>query len=420
MKSVHKGWFILFIAVLNTLACLGLGRFSLGTIIPFMKEGLKLTYSEIGLVSSSVFFGYLLGAMLAGHFSIRFSAKKMVVFSLFITGGGMFASAVSFNFWSAYFSCFLIGIGAGIGNVSTLGLIGRWFAPAQRGMALGITNSGSGFGMLVSGFVVPFIIALSPNNGWRFNWYAMGAAVFLIVFINLLFLKNAPEEVSLEPIGKEKKEMNPLSQGKRVPQQASEEKNIYKNKTLWITGIVYMAWGFSYLMFSTFFVDYLMKEIHIDKSTAGQFFAFAGLASIISGFIWGNISDRIGRMPTLFIVLLIQSCLLIAFSLSNSSFLLFIETIAYSLTLWAVPTIMVAAVSDFIHPHNAPAAIGFLTLFFGIGQFTSPIVIGSLVDLSGSYFSAFLLSALVCFSSGLGCIKLYFAQKRPILKEVDF
>jgi MFS family permease len=59
------------------------------------------------------------------------------------------------------------------------------------------------------------------------------------------------------------------------------------------------------------------------------------------------------------------------------------------------------------HPSRTPVAIGFITLFFGVGQFISPAINGYLVDQTNSYFYPFLLSALICLSGGLGCVMLH-------------
>src|SRR5205814_639205 len=129
---------------------------------------------------------------------------------------------------------------------------------------------------------------------WQLSWYAMGVFVLIIIPINLLFLKNTPEEVGLNPIGT-KYDTDLLLKASPESPYENKEVNVYKSKAIWVTGMIYMTWGFSYIMFSTFLLDYLMKEIHLDKQTAGTFFAFAGLSSILSGLIWGHISDRIGR-----------------------------------------------------------------------------------------------------------------------------
>jgi hypothetical protein len=48
-------------------------------------------------------------------------------------------------------------------------------------------------------------------------------------------------------------------------------------------------------------------------------------------------------------------------------------------------------------PRLAPAALGFITLFFGIGQAVAPGIAGAMADASGSFSSAFLLASAVAF-----------------------
>lgn len=412
MRTIHKSWLILVIATLNLLVCLGFGRFSLGAIIPFMKEGLQLNYSQTGLIASSVFLGYLLSATTVGYAVIRFSAKKVIVASLFIAVVGMIGSGLAFNFWTAYFSCLIIGIGAGAGNVTNLGLVGKWFAANYRGMALGVVNSGSGIGMVLSGLLVPYMMVSYSSDGWRISWYVLAAASFFFFFLNLFFMKNDPSEVGLQPFGqKELKEAKTMVKDSSA-EELGKTQIIYGNKLLWMIGFTYLTWGFSYLIFSTFLVDYLIQDINLSEKEAGRLFAVAGFVSIVSGYIWGSVSDRMGRMASLFLVYLSQAILLLALSMTHSYSLLLVETVLYAITLWGVPTVMVAAVGDFVHPLKAPVAIGFITLFFGVGQFISPVVTGSLVDLTGSYHNAFILSAVICFAGSLGCISLHLKKRR--------
>lgn len=54
----------------------------------------------------------------------------------------------------------------------------------------------------------------------------------------------------------------------------------------------------------------------------------------------------------------------------------------------------------------APAALGFITLFFGIGQAAGPSVAGALADASGSLESSFMLAAGVAVLGGAGAALL--------------
>lgn len=154
-----------------------------------------------------------------------------------------------------------------------------------------------------------------------------------------------------------------------------------------------------------------MIETNMEMNSAGQLFAIAGISSIVSGFVWGSISDRIGRMFTLFLIYMIQTLLLLAFALTSSFHLLLMETIIYAMTLWAVPTVIVAAISDLTTPVKTPLAIGYITLFFGVGQWISPVITGSIVEDSG-YTMAFYLSSAVCFIGSIGCVFLHLTLNR--------
>lgn len=400
MKKLHRGWWILFFIVLSVLACLGFGRFALGAILPFMKNGLGLSYGETGLVASAVFLGYLISVTTVGHFVLRYRPKKVIVTSLFAIAVGMVVSANATGFWTAYLGSFLIGLGSGGAYIPSLGLLGQWFSRERKGMALGIAMAGAGIGIVFSGFAVPVLVGIDPVSGWRYSWYILAGGVVLVSFANLVAIRNHPGELGLKPIG----ETDGKSQSNTEKIDSGSARNhVYKNQIIWLTGLNYLAWGFSYIIFSTFLVDYLMTDAGFDKKLAGTYFSISGVVSIISGFLWGSISDRFGRLMTLSVVFFIQFFMLLAISFTSSPFSLLASIILYSLTLWGVPTIMNASVSDFVYAPFVPVAMGFITLFFSIGQFISPMVTGFLIDMSGSYFPALLLSAIVSMLGGVGC-----------------
>ena len=54
----------------------------------------------------------------------------------------------------------------------------------------------------------------------------------------------------------------------------------------------------------------------------------------------------------------------------------------------------------------APAALGFITLFFGFGQAAGPFVAGRIAESSGSYTLAFVIAGV---AAGLGAIASVFA-----------
>ena len=54
----------------------------------------------------------------------------------------------------------------------------------------------------------------------------------------------------------------------------------------------------------------------------------------------------------------------------------------------------------------APAALGFITLFFGVGQVLGPSAAGAMADASGIFVSAYLLVGFVALLSAVGALNL--------------
>ena len=56
---------------------------------------------------------------------------------------------------------------------------------------------------------------------------------------------------------------------------------------------------------------------------------------------------------------------------------------------------MAAAAGDVVGSKLAPAALGFITLFFGIGQALGPYVGGAIKDITATFAASFMLSAII-------------------------
>jgi MFS family permease len=89
------------------------------------------------------------------------------------------------------------------------------------------------------------------------------------------------------------------------------------------------------------------------------------------------------------------------FALSSGRSGFYVSAVLFGFTAWSIPTIMAATAGDYVGPRLAPAGLGFITLFFGIGQALGPAVGGYLADLTHSFRGPFLLA---CFISAVGCL----------------
>ena len=80
----------------------------------------------------------------------------------------------------------------------------------------------------------------------------------------------------------------------------------------------------------------------------------------------------------------------------------------YGIVAWSIPSMMAAAVGDYVGARKAAAAFGLVTFIFGFGQITGPAVAGVLAEKTGSFTSSFFMAA--CFA-GLAILFAAFLKK---------
>jgi MFS family permease len=361
-----------------------------------MKEGLSLTYTQMGWIGTGNFIGYMSFAFLGGYLATHLGPRRIISISLALVGFGMIFTGFSDSFEFALVMRTLVGAGSAGSNVPILALASAWFATRRRGMATGILVSGSSIALLLLGPLVPHILQSFPASGWRVCWYLLGATTLLIALLNYFFLRNRPKEMNLQPFG------NPSSAP--VFSSSSAIKNIYTFRPLWHLAGVFFTFGFSYVIYMQYFSAYLINEAKIGVEKAGDYLMLLGVLSIFCGPFWGIISDRIGRNYGLALVFLTQGTSYLFFGLVHSPLGHLASTILFGLTAWSVPSIVAATVGDMVGPRLAPAALGFTIFLFSIGQVLAPPVAGKIADLTGSFTPAFILSAMVAFIGMAGAL----------------
>ncbi|RTZ92628.1 MAG: MFS transporter, partial [Deltaproteobacteria bacterium] len=163
----HYGWVVIFMGLLTTIAAHGFGRMAYTIILPAMKDGLKFNYTQLGLLGTGNFIGYLSMAIIGGFLAARFGTRIVITLALVLMGVTMMLTGLANSFGFAFAMRFLTGLGNGAAYVPAMALGSAWFAMRKRGFATGIVTAGIGIGTLISGLVVPPILKAFGADGWR-------------------------------------------------------------------------------------------------------------------------------------------------------------------------------------------------------------------------------------------------------------
>ena len=399
----HYGWVILIMATMTVFGALGLARFSYSVVLPAMQENLLLDNTETGMLATFNLVGYLIFSAVGGALATRYGSRKVIAVGLALSGVGLWMTGtVSGVGWGAVW-CALTGIGSGVSNMSVMGLLSVWFASSKRGMAAGIAVTGTSYAMILVGTLVPELMEFFDQDGWRVCWFVLGVICLILALAALLLLRNHPAEKSVYPIGGNSIE----SPSHELPGKNSLElSRVYRSGKVWLLGGIYIAFGFSYIIYVTFFVLYLVNEGNYSQEDASGLYMLIGWVSIFCGVVWGSVSDQIGRGRAMFLVYLLQAASFGLFGLWQSPTGFIISALLFGITAWSIPAIMAAACGDVLEPRMTSAALGFITIFFGVGQSLGPLVAGLIADYMHSLSPVFLVASITAMAGAFGSLAL--------------
>jgi MFS family permease len=386
-------WAILGVSVLVVFAALGLSRFSYTSILPSMQQGLSLDNTQAGGLATANLAGYMAMAIVGGALASRFGPRRVVTAGLLLACLGMVITGLALTYPLALGGRFLSGVGAAAANIPAHTMIALWFSQRRRGLATGTTATGASVGLVVVGPLVPFIIRSYGENGWRIAWFVLAGVVGVLAIVSYLVIRDRPG-------------YRPDDHGLFAPGKAGDWKKIYLSLKVWHLGVVYFMFGFAYMAYMTFFTKRLIADVGYTQERAGRMFMILGLASLVCGFLWGALSDRIGRKRAMVSILLIQAVSYAMFALWTGTGGIVTSAVLFGLTAWGVPAIMAVVCGDIVGPLMAPAAYGFLTAFHGFGQAAGPYLAGKLADSLPTFTTSYLMAAGVAFLGAMVLLPL--------------
>lgn len=394
---LHYGWIIVATGALVLFACLGLARYAYTMLVPGMREGLGLSYDRLGFIGTGNFSGYLLAVLSAPRLLRHLRPRPLVALGLVMIGGCMLVVSRVDSFAAILLLYTLIGVGGGLANIPLMTIVPRWFRSTERGKAIGLVIGGNGVAIVFAGLLIPAINRLFGASGWRVAWLLLGLLCLAVAGVAALLLRNDPAELGLQPVGRALP---------AAPQQLVPAEHRGDGRLLLHLGLLYLVFGITFMVYGTFIVTTMVNDYGFSEARAGLYWSWVGAFSLVSGVGFGSLSDHIGRKYGLALVFSVQTVAYALAGLRLGGTALAISIVLYGLAVFAIPTIMTAAVADYLGLARAASAFATVTLFFALGQMLGPGAAGLIAKNTGSFTGGYLLAALITAAGVAGALLL--------------
>ncbi|MBP6018456.1 MAG: OFA family MFS transporter [Burkholderiaceae bacterium] len=248
-----------------------------------------------------VFLG--LSAAFAGKWLEEAGPRKAMFVAACCFGGGFMVAAVGVamhQIWLVYLGYGVLGgIGLGIGYVSPVSTLIKWF-PDKRGMATGMAIMGFGGGAFIAS---PMSVALmdyfqTPQSmGVTETFVVMGCLYFVSMIIGSLTIRLPAAD--WKPEGW----VPPVKQNAMISQNHVHIDQALKTPQFWLLWWVLclnVTAGIGVLGQASVMIQESFRG-GITPAAAAGFVGVLSLANMLGRFFWSSVSDYIGRKNTYFI-----------------------------------------------------------------------------------------------------------------------
>jgi len=371
-------------------------RFSFGVFFKSIEGEFDLTRAATSTIFSvyMVFGGVF--TILGGWALDRYGPRLIILLMGLFTGLSLVLLSQTNSLWQLFITySLLLAVGTSALYVVIMSTVSRWF-DKKRGLALGIAGSGAGLGMVV---MAPFATFLISNLDWRMAYMVLGLIAWLIVLPLSRLLKRDPYEIGTLPDG-----VKPDAVDKRLGKPKIEENSFQptdlsllqavKTRSFWLFIFAWLLFASSLFLVLTHLVPHV-TDIGFSAVEAAAVLSLMGGTTTAGRVLLGTVSDRIGRKVTAIICTLTQAGALVWLIWAQELWMLYLFAIVYGFAYGGIGPCLAALVGDTFGLGKLGAILGVLDVGFGTGAAIGPVVGGLIFDLSGSYFVAFVLGAVV-------------------------
>ncbi|MFD2611452.1 MFS transporter [Paenibacillus gansuensis] len=396
-----------------------LDRSALSIAAPFIKEDLEINAAQMGLIFSSFSIGYTIFNFIGGYSSDVYGPKKIMSTAMMVWSFFVGLTAGTYNFISLFIVRILFGFGEGPIASTQNKMVYNWFPTKERAGAVGIAYAGIPLGSALAGPVVGFI---ALQWGWRISFLIL---MLVGIVWTVLWIKKSKDFPKDHP-AVSAKELEEIEQGQIALSEGISEGTkltfFMKQPAILFTAVAF--WSYSYILFFflTWFPSYLTdaKNLSLKSMSIATMIPWimGAIGQVLGGFLSNYIYKKTGRLMFSRKVVIVSGligtalCVILTAVVNSAAGAVILMSFAI-LLLYLTNSCYWAIIQDIVPKHRVGGVSGFVHSLANTAGIVAPAVTGFIIQLTGSFTSAFVLAGGLSFIGAL-CVGIFVkAIKQP-------
>jgi len=354
------------------------------------------TMTQVPYMVACVIFAFSM--IPGGRIQDKFGPHLVLILSAILAGIGFILSGVFLTVLGlTIFFGVVFGLAMGLGYAAPTPAAVKWFEKSKRGLISGIVVSGFGLAPIYIGPLTHYLIT---TLGIKATFMILGAGFFVVIMTLAQVIKNPPA-------GYQTGDPQPVVSAdvKQANQDDLSWKEVIRTRSFKLLWVMFFFGTFAGLLL----IGQLSKIglEHAGITTPFLLISVYALFNFLGRIMFGGISDRLGRMKTLFLMFVLQVLIYSVFFFLNTPILLAGGVAIVGLTFGGMLTIFPATTADYFGLKNLGFNYGMLITAWGVGGLIGPLLGGLVRDYTEVYLWSFIISAVL---SGLGALLTFFVR----------
>ncbi|MPZ92200.1 MAG: MFS transporter [Actinobacteria bacterium] len=370
--------------------------FAFGALGPFLVDEFEISRSQLGLLTTLFFAVGGVLSLVAGPMVDRFGGRRVMLGAFGIIGLALLAMAGAPSYPTLLFAAAFGALSIATANPTTNKLVAVHVPPGQRGVIMGVKQSGVQIGAFAAGAI---LAPLAAWFGWRLALMLTASVPLLGALGALLFVPSDETDTS--------------SRGSTDERHAPMTSAVW-----WLTTYAFLM-GSGVSAVTAYLPLYAVERLDFSVPTAGAVAAVIGLVGIVGRVTWGLISERRSGFVTPLLVMAIGAVasVLLLMAAEESSALIWLGALLLGATAVTWNSVGMLAVIVLTGPAAAGRASGYVLFGFYGGFVGSPLLFGTIVDNTERYDIAWTIVAAI-FVLAAGVIGAWQRSASPPSREV--